>query len=87
MNDLREALRRELVTRFRVPKADLEDSTPLFSSGLIDSLSVMELVFFVEQQIGAPIPPTGITLEHFDSVELITVYAESLAQAEAAAPT
>jgi acyl carrier protein len=74
MDDLKQALRRALTTRFgvRVPVAD---ETELFSRGLIDSLSVVELVSFVEEQLGRPIPPADITLENFDSIDRIARYA------------
>jgi acyl carrier protein len=77
MVDLRAALRRALVSRFGI-KVALADDTGLFSGGLIDSLSVMDLVGFVEETIGYPIPPTEITFENFDSIESIVRYAGTL---------
>jgi acyl carrier protein len=78
MKDLRTVLRSELVARFRVPDSHGDDSG-LFSGGLIDSLSVMELVGMVEKCIGCQIPPADITLENFDTVNRILRYAEKLA--------
>lgn len=83
MADLRGALRRALATRFGVPDG-LGDDAGLFSGGLIDSLSVMDLVNFVETEIGCRIPPADIALENFDSVERIVRYAEALAAARGA---
>jgi len=77
MDDLRNALRRTLVSRFGV-KGALDDDTGLFSSGLIDSLSVMDLVSFVEEQLGCAIPPAEITLDNFDSVNRIVRFGERL---------
>jgi acyl carrier protein len=73
-SDLKEALRTALVTQFRVDRRTLDDDTGLFSQGLIDSLSVMDLVAFVEGKIGRPIDPAHITLENFDSVARIVRY-------------
>ena len=81
MNDLRQALRTALVTHFRVDRGSLDDNTGLFSSGLIDSLSVMDLVCFVEGEIGRAIPPAAITLDNFDSVNRIVRFAEMLSSA------
>lgn len=74
MDDLKKALRRALATRFGV-KVPLEEDTALFSRGLIDSLNVVELVTFVEEEIGRPIPPADITLDNFDSIARIARYA------------
>ena len=78
MNDLKQALRTALVTQFRVNQGSLDDNAGLFSSGLIDSLSVIDLVCFVEQEIGRTVPPSEITLENFDSVNRIVRFAETL---------
>lgn len=78
MNDLREALRSALVTQFRVAPDVLHDNTELFSSGVIDSLSVMDLVCFVEREIGRTVPAADITLENFDSITRIVAFAHTL---------
>ena len=80
MEDLKKALRRALVTSFGI-RSTLDDDTGLFSGGLIDSLTVMELVSFVEGEIGRAIPPAGITLENFDSINRIARFAATLAPA------
>ncbi len=77
MDELKNALRRALVGRFGV-KGSLEDDTGLFSEGLIDSLSVMDLVAFVEEQLGCPIPPAEITLDNFDSINRIARFGAKL---------
>jgi acyl carrier protein len=74
MDDLRKALRRALTSRFGV-RVPLTDDTELFSRGLIDSLNVVELVTFVEGELGRPIPPADITLDNFDSIDRIARYA------------
>lgn len=80
MDDLKKTLRHVLVSRFGV-KAALDDDAELFSSGLIDSLSVMDLVCFVEGEIDCAIPPTEIRLDNFNSVNRIVRFAETLATA------
>lgn len=78
MHDLRQALRRQLVAAFGI-KTPFDDATDLFASGLVDSLGVMDLVSFVEEQIGCPVPPAAITLENFGSIERIERFARALA--------
>jgi acyl carrier protein len=42
--------------------------TPLFSSRLLDSLRVLELIAFTEQAIGQPIPDSHIRMDNFQTV-------------------
>jgi len=78
MSDLRSSLRGALVGHFGIDESTLADDTGLFSDGLLDSLSVMELVEFVESKSGLQIPPEDIVLENFDTVEGIVGYIERL---------
>lgn len=71
---LKAALRLELASRFRVA-GPVGDDTALFSGGLIDSLSVMELVSFVEGRLGRAVSPIDITLDNFDSIDRIAQFA------------
>lgn len=52
--------------------------TALFSSGLLDSVSMMSLIGFIEEKTRATLSPADVTLENFDSVERIVAYAASL---------
>ena len=74
MEELNKALRGALASRFGI----LEDDTALFSDGLMDSLSVIELVSFIEKQIGCAIPPAEITLQNFDSINRIVRFISGL---------
>ena len=84
MDDLRKALQRALVSKFGV-KGVIKDDTGLFSGGLLDSLSVMDLVGFVEGEIGCAIPPKDITFENFDSIDRIVRFSVSLSSKGAGA--
>ena len=77
MEELSNALRRALISRFGVRQA-VENDTALFSTGLIDSLNVIELVCFVEEQLHRAVPPAEITLENFDSIDRIMRFASKL---------
>ena len=46
----------------------------LLTSGLIDSLGVMSLIFFIEQELGLEVPPEDVTIENFLSIETIDRY-------------
>ena len=45
--------------------------TPLFTSRLLDSLRVLELIAFTEQAIGRPIPDSEIRMDNFHTVSRI----------------
>lgn len=49
----------------------IEMDTTLFSSGIIDSMGVIQLVEFIENTTGRKVKPTEITLENFDTVDNI----------------
>lgn len=46
----------------------------LLGSGLVDSLGIMSLVFFVEQEAVLEIPPEDVTIENFQTIDAIDGY-------------
>lgn len=70
-----ESLRRFLVGRLQVDPVGLDDDTPLFSSGLVDSFGLVDLVAFIEAEAGVRVEPDHISLDHFDTLERILAYA------------
>ena len=62
--------------------AELEtDDTELYSSGLIDSFSIVHLIQFLETQGGFEVDPTDVNLENLDSIRKILAYASTQARA------
>jgi acyl carrier protein len=45
--------------------------TPLFATGLIDSLSILHLLAFIEQQIASAVPDNWISPQHFQTPQAI----------------
>jgi acyl carrier protein len=45
------------------------DSTPLFEAGILDSVSLVSLVAFCEEQLNCRIPVEEITYEAFRSID------------------
>jgi acyl carrier protein len=62
-----------LSTRRRAPAVPgcITASTPLFESGLIDSLAIIDLLAFVEAATGRRIPMRQIDMRYFGTVERI----------------
>lgn len=57
----------------------LSGDTELFSSGLMDSVGMVGLIAFVEENGGMHVQPSDVTLENFDTVDAIVAYAQSVA--------
>jgi acyl carrier protein len=51
-----------------VDTADVDEDTPLFSSGMIDSASMVDLIVFVEAEGNVKFAPDDISLDHLDSI-------------------
>lgn len=56
------------------PNAALAPEDDLLNSGLIDSIGIMQLIAFIEQEQGIKIPPQDLTIDNFVSVQAITNY-------------
>ena len=69
--------------RLGLDAAGVTDDTPLFSSAVLDSFSLVDLVSFVEKQIGAKIKAMDVNLDNFDTIERIIAYASRRTAAEA----
>ena len=65
-----------LAQTLHVDLSDVDDDTPLFTSGRADSFAVAELILFVETQIGHRLPAFEVTMENFDSLKRILGLAE-----------
>jgi acyl carrier protein len=59
-------------------------STPLFTSGLVSSIKVLDLIAWTEREIGRQIPDAQIRLDNFHSVQRIAdVFVEEATDAAA----
>ena len=54
------------------PTASIDAATPLFETGIIDSLGIIDLLAFVEDATGQPIPMRKVDMRFFGTVERIT---------------
>ena len=64
----REELRAFLVDELGVREELLQDDTALMDGGLIDSLGVVEIIAFCEENLDCVVPPEEITPEYFRSL-------------------
>jgi len=64
-----EAVRRFVLRELlRDEDIDLAVNEPIFSSGLLDSFSVVQLICFLEDRFGLKIPVADVTIEDFDTI-------------------
>ena len=76
------ALTREMLLEYFGDKArgdlsEVVDSTELFSSGLIDSFAMVDLLMFLEKHTGSKLGPEDINLENLDTLERILNFVAS----------
>lgn len=55
----------------------LEDTTPLMSSGILDSLATLKLITFLEEEFGVKIEAHEADEEHFETIQDICQLVES----------
>jgi acyl carrier protein len=53
---------------------DIKEDEDLLSSGLIDSLGILTLVSFMEEQFAIEIPSEDVVFENFHSIESMSRY-------------
>ena len=59
---------------------DIDENTKLFSSGMIDSFFMVELIMYLETAEDFRIPPEAITLENLDTVGSMLAYCRTQSQ-------
>jgi acyl carrier protein len=53
---------------------DLKEDQDLLSAGIIDSLGILQLVAFMEKQLGVQVPDEDVIFENFQSIRAMTEY-------------
>lgn len=69
-----EDITRFLSETFDLDGDSLDSDVPLFSSGLLDSTSMVELVVFLETRTGVEVDAEDLTLENFDTVDSVLAF-------------
>lgn len=61
------------------PSIPIEQDTDLLVTGLIDSLGVIQIVSWIEDEVGVEVDPVDVTLENFQTAGRMIRFAASLA--------
>jgi acyl carrier protein len=86
MTDVKNDLRQFIVSKYLPGEQveNLKDDTPLRTSGILDSISTLALVSFVEERFGITIDAHETGVEHFDRIEDIAALIDQKRRAESA---
>lgn len=55
----------------------IDENTALFSSNLVDSFKMVELILLIEKACSIRVGPADLTLENFDTISRILAFARS----------
>jgi acyl carrier protein len=72
-----ESLKAYLGERMGLDTSTLAVDTPLFSSNLLDSFSMVDLIMFIEKESGVRLNPTDVSLDNLDSIERILKFVDT----------
>ncbi len=76
----RESIRRLVATRLN-RRVAVGDETPLVSGGLLDSMSIVDLILDLQDTFGVEIPASEVQPEDFDTVARIALIVERFRRA------
>ncbi|MEL7235818.1 MAG: acyl carrier protein [Chloroflexota bacterium] len=78
--DMREALKKFIETEIAVGTTVAYDDD-LLMTGLVNSLDVIRLVTFTQEQFGVTVPPEDVVIEHFQTIDAIANYLQTRVEA------
>lgn len=55
----------------------LTDNTLLLEQKIIDSIGMLEMIFFIQETFGIEVPDEDISPDHFDTINKLAAYIES----------
>jgi acyl carrier protein len=60
---------------------ELDSEEPLLGSGIVDSLGIMRLVSYIEEEFGVVVPEEDLIPEHFQTVTRLASFVQRLQSA------
>jgi acyl carrier protein len=77
IDQIRTAIHDYVVSNFMFGTADVDDDASLIGEGVLDSMAVLEMVLFVEEQLGVAVSDSEVLPAHFDSVNALASFVVS----------
>jgi clorobiocin biosynthesis protein CloN5 len=65
---------------------EIDADTPLIDRGILDSLGLLQLMLFIEQQSGVRVPDDEVTLENFRTIDSIGAMVRRLQRVKRGGP-
>lgn len=72
-----EALTRFIQDEIVMDEVDVDGDTDLLLSGAVDSLGVIRITHWMEEETGVSVDPGDVTLENFQTVSKMTAYLDA----------
>ena len=72
-----EALTRFIQDEIVMDEVEVDNETDLLLSGAVDSLGVIRITHWMEEQTGVTVDPGDVTLENFQTVAKMTAYLDA----------
>ena len=79
MDNIKEEICQYVLSQF-LPgekRANLQDDTPLLTSGIVDSVGMLRMIGFVEQRFGIEVDAHDATVDNFERIQDIVAFIES----------
>lgn len=73
--DIRRRVHEFIVANFLFGAGDVDDHASLLDEGVIDSMGVLEIVVFLEDELGVAVADDEVVPEVFDSIDAISAFA------------
>lgn len=74
----KDQIRKFVFEKFPLAKSrGLEDSSQLLEEGVLDSLGILELVDYLQEELGVSVDDDDLVPENFASIDAITAFAEA----------
>lgn len=83
---LRTEIHDYIVTNFLFDTTDVADDASLIAEGVLDSTGVLEMVLFVEEQLGVPVSDEEVLPENFDSINALVQFVKTKLDADVRRP-
>jgi acyl carrier protein len=78
ISDLVASVREFILKQFPLArKHRVNNSDPLLGSGILDSLGVLEIVTFIEQEYGIAVSDEDLIPENFETIDYIAAFIQS----------
>ena len=73
-----DAIKRHFAEEHYVDVDEIDLDTPLFTSGLVNSFAMADVMFFIEEAVGRKLNPMDFTVDRLNSINAILAYVREM---------